>query len=78
MEVSDSKRLKALEKNFRLKKRVAEQALEELREVRGLPEQILTDNGPEFTGRALDQWAHARAGKLQFIEPGRPMQNGPR
>ena len=48
------------------------------RKVRGLPERILADNGPEFMCRALDQWAHARAGKLQFIEPGRPMQNGPR
>ena len=51
-------------------------ALEELREVRGLPERILTDNGPEFTCRAMDQWAHARDVKRQFIEPGRPMQNG--
>ena len=51
-------------------------ALEERREVRGLPERILTDNGPEFTGRAMDQWAHARDVKRQFIEPGRPMQNG--
>ena len=53
-------------------------ALEGRRKVRGLPERILADNGPEFTCLALDQWAHARAGKLQFIEPGRPMQNGPR
>lgn len=51
-------------------------ALEELRETRGLPERIMTDNGPEFTSRAMDQWAHARDVKLQFIEPGRPMQNG--
>jgi len=31
--------------------------LERLRETRGLPEEILTDNEPEFTGRALDAWA---------------------
>lgn len=28
--------------------------LEELRASRGLPEQIVTDNGPEFTGRVMD------------------------
>lgn len=50
--------------------------LEELRPTRGLPERILLDNGPEFTGRAMDQWAHARDVKLHFIETGRPMQNG--
>jgi len=51
-------------------------ALEELRETRGLPKRLMTDNGPEFTCRAMDQWAHARDVQLQFIEPGRPMQNG--
>lgn len=50
--------------------------LEELREQRGLPKQIMVDNGPEFTGRALDAWAYARDVQLCFIEPGRPMQNG--
>jgi len=50
--------------------------LEELRTSRGLPEQIMTDNGPEFTGRVMDAWAYAREVKLHFIEPGKPMQNG--
>jgi hypothetical protein len=31
--------------------------------------------GPEFTGRVLDQWAYERGVKLQFIEPGKPIQN---
>jgi putative transposase len=51
-------------------------ALEALRLTRGLPEQIMIDNGPEFTGRALDVWAAEQDVKLHFIEPGRPMQNG--
>ncbi len=42
---------------------------------RGLPASIQTDNGPEFTGRVLDQWAYERGVKLQFIEPGKPIQN---
>ncbi len=36
---------------------------------------IQTDNGPEFTGWVLDQWAYERGVKLQFIEPGKPIQN---
>jgi putative transposase len=50
--------------------------LERLIEQRGAPETILTDNGPEFTSRAMDRWAYAREFKQQFIEPGKPMQNG--
>lgn len=50
--------------------------LEQLVQLRGRPQQVLSDNGPEFTGRALDQWAYQRGVRLQFIEPGKPMQNG--
>jgi putative transposase len=32
--------------------------------------------GPEFTGRALDQWAYGQGIRLEFIQPGKPMQNG--
>jgi putative transposase len=31
--------------------------------------------GPEFAGRTLDTWAYERGVRLQFIEPGRPVQN---
>jgi len=36
---------------------------------------IQSDNGPESTGRVLDQRACERGVKLQFIEPGKPIQN---
>lgn len=36
---------------------------------------IQVDNGPEFAGKALDAWAHAHGVRLQFIEPGKPVQN---
>jgi putative transposase len=49
--------------------------LEQLIQLRGRPQSLLMDNGPEFTGRALDQWAYQRQVGLQFIEPGKPMQN---
>jgi putative transposase len=42
---------------------------------RGLPRTIVVDNGPEFAGRALDQWAFERRVELHFIEPGKPIQN---
>ncbi len=39
------------------------------------PEEIVLDNGPELTSRALDQWAHERGVALRFVEPGKPVQN---
>ena len=49
--------------------------LERLRITRGLPLAIQADNGPELRGRTLDQWAYEHGVRLQFIEPGRPVQN---
>jgi putative transposase len=49
--------------------------LEQLREIRGLPEVMVMDNGPEFAGKALDAWAYQRGVNLHFIEPGKPVQN---
>jgi putative transposase len=51
------------------------QVLDRVIAERGRPDILLTDNGPEFTGRALDAWAHERGIKQHFIEPGKPMQN---
>lgn len=42
---------------------------------RGYPQAIVCDNGPEFRGEALDQWAHRHHVQLAFIEPGKPVQN---
>ena len=50
--------------------------LERVSQERGLPERLLMDNGPEFIGKAVDEWAYLKGVKLQFIEPGKPMQNG--
>jgi putative transposase len=49
--------------------------LERLAETRGLPNVITTDNGPEFTGRALDEWAYRNGVQLNFIRPGKPIEN---
>jgi putative transposase len=42
----------------------------------GVPKWITLDNGPEFAGRTLDAWAYAHHVTLDFIEPGKPTQNG--
>ncbi len=49
--------------------------LERLAGTRGLPRTIVVDNGPEFQSRALDAWAHHRRVQLQFIRPGKPVEN---
>jgi len=49
--------------------------LEMLCDLRGKPEAIRLDNGPEFTSRAMDDWAHKNGVKLDFIAPGKPTQN---
>ncbi len=41
----------------------------------GLPKRIVVDNRPEFTSRALDQWAYRNGVELVFIRPGRPVEN---
>jgi len=49
--------------------------LDALAATRGLPAIIVVDNGPEFTGKALDAWAYARGVQLHFIRPGKPVDN---
>jgi len=51
------------------------QALDEIALNRGYPRWIVHDNGPEFRSVALDAWAHEHGVLLDFIDPGKPMQN---
>src|SRR5260370_25694600 len=49
--------------------------LDRIARERGLPEAIVVDNGPEFRGRALAAWSEERGVRLEFIQPGKPVQN---
>lgn len=42
----------------------------------GKPETIRVDNGPEFTAVAFSLWAKEHGIDIQYIQPGKPMQNG--
>ena len=86
--LSDGRKLKVLpivdeytKKSFRIEvdtsitgARVV-RTLNEISPIEGLPEIIIIDNGPEFIGRALDEWAYRRGVKLFFITPGKPVEN---
>jgi putative transposase len=49
--------------------------LERLAGTIGLPSVIVSDNGPEFSGRTLDAWAYRHRIALRFIRPGKPIEN---
>ena len=50
-------------------------ALDSIAKFRGYPAAIRTDQGPEFTGKVLDQWAYSHGVELKLIQPGKPTQN---
>jgi putative transposase len=43
---------------------------------RGAPKSITVDNGTEFASKAMDLWAYTNGVHLDFIRPGRPVENG--
>jgi transposase InsO family protein len=57
----------------------SEDVLEQLYELfltRGVPEHIRSDNGAEFTARAVRNWLEDLGVTTLFIEPGSPWENG--
>ena len=49
--------------------------LDDAARLHGLPEEIVLDNGPEGTSRAMFEWSEKTGVRLRFIEPGKPVQN---
>jgi putative transposase len=45
-------------------------------EIHGKPTAVRVDNGPEFTFKNFELWAKEQDIIIQYIQPGRPMQNG--
>jgi len=64
------------EPGISLKARSVVACLEQAVAERARPESITVDNGSEFAGRALDTWAYLNHVKLDFIRPGKPVENG--
>jgi putative transposase len=51
-------------------------ALDKIVVLRGTPESITVDNGSEFASKAMDLWAYKNGVHLDFIRPGKPVENG--
>ena len=49
--------------------------LEGVLRTRSVPATIQVDNGTEFTSRHFDLWAWTRGVRIDFIRPGRPIEN---
>ena len=44
--------------------------------LRGVPEYVRSDNGPEFIAKAVQDWIKAVGAKTAYITPGSPWENG--
>lgn len=44
--------------------------------VRGQPERIRVDHGPEFTSAVFTTWCETNGIEVEYIQPGKPSQNG--
>ena len=65
----------AIEVAFSLPGERVTRVLNRLIYMHGKPEKIVLDNGPEFTGGAMLKWSSENNIELDFIRPGKPMEN---
>lgn len=66
----------AIEVDLNLSAQRVVRVLERAAAWRGYPQKLRLDNGPEFTSVKLAEWAEDNNVALEFIKPGKPMQNG--
>ena len=52
------------------------EALADVMVTKGVPENLRSDNGPEFVARDLRKWLAGTGTKTAYIEPGSPWENG--
>jgi putative transposase len=66
----------AIEVDFNLPAARVVRTLDRIAATRGYPLKLRMDNGPEFISVMLAGWAEEHGVTLEFIKPGKPMQNG--
>jgi putative transposase len=52
------------------------EALADVMVMKGVPEHLRSDNGPEFVAHDLRKWLADTGAKTMYIEPGSPWENG--
>lgn len=65
----------AIEVDFSLTGKRVVRVLDRLIWLNGKPASIVLDNGPEFTSAAVREWSENTGVNLDFIQPGKPMEN---
>jgi len=65
----------AIEADFSVPGRRVVQVLERLAATRGMAPVITVDNGSEFFSKEMDRWAYKNSVRLDFIRPGKPVEN---
>lgn len=71
-----SREVLAIEVDTSISSKRVIRTLDRVIEIQGKPEVIRVDNGPEFTSKDFSLWAKEKEIHIQYIQPGRPMQNG--
>ena len=71
-----SREVLAIEVDTSLSSKRVIRVLDRVIENNGKPAAIRVDNGPEFTSKHFELWAKEKGIYIQYIQPGRPMQNG--
>ena len=65
-----------IEANYSMPSAFVINALEKVIQENGKPVKIRVDNGPEFCSKEFGEWCDSNNIVIQFIQPGKPMQNG--
>ena len=65
----------ALKAGFSLPAEAVTEVLDRIIRRRGSPGSLSLDNGTEFTSKHFDAWAYRAGIQLDFIRPGRPVEN---
>ena len=66
----------AVEADFSMPAERVTAILEQIVARRGKPRVIRVDNGPEYCSRTFSDWCQQKGIRIQYIQPGKPMQNG--